>query len=116
MQVFCEPDHSADAECRDSADFSHVDNTYATIQHPNRRGSNDAADDGGNYATLRGTDNHGNHRDMYEAALGFQGSTFQVPDQLPALPPLPGSAAGSVRVNHHHHHHHSQPHYVAELI
>ncbi|KAJ1523428.1 hypothetical protein ONE63_001290 [Megalurothrips usitatus] len=114
MQVFCEPDHSADAECRDSADFSHVDNTYATIQHPNRRGSHDAADDGGNYATLRGTDNHGNHRDMYEAALGFQGSTFQVPDQLPALPPLPGSAAGSVRVNHHHHH--SQPHFVAELI
>ena len=96
MQVFCEPDHSADVECRDSADFSHVsfcfplqntqnhqcvnfkkiiynsgfmiysqvDNTYATIQHPNRRGSHDIADDGGNYATLRGTDSHGNHRDV----------------------------------------------------
>lgn len=24
MQVFCEPDHSPDVECRDSADFSHV--------------------------------------------------------------------------------------------
>lgn len=41
-----------------------MDNTYATIQHPNRRGSQDVADDGGNYATLRGTDNHGNHRDV----------------------------------------------------
>ncbi|PSN52632.1 hypothetical protein C0J52_14597, partial [Blattella germanica] len=105
MQVFCEPENMGLAantpqppmERRDSADFSQVDNTYATIQHPTRRGSLNAVmsmsgEDMGDYATLSGgtalhhngsahSSLRGTPRDVYEASLGFQGSTFQVPDQ-----------------------------------
>ncbi|XP_021925581.1 cadherin-87A isoform X2 [Zootermopsis nevadensis] len=141
MQVFCEPENLGIAttspqppmERPESEDFSQVDNTYATIQHPTRRGSLSAVmslrEDVGDYATLSGGmtlhNNESAHgsvrstpRDMYEASLGFQGSTFQVPDQ-----PLGGSnnvVSGSndpfrprtaLTINKD-----GQPEFVAELI
>ncbi|GFG39325.1 hypothetical protein Cfor_05830, partial [Coptotermes formosanus] len=111
MQVFCEPENTGltatpspqpAMERTESADFSQVDNTYATIQHPTRSGPLSAVmslggEDIGDYATLSGgmtmpNDGSANSslrgipRDMYEASFSFQGSTFQVPDQ-----PLIGS-------------------------
>ncbi|XP_031358480.1 uncharacterized protein LOC116182120 [Photinus pyralis] len=92
MQVFNEPDQAA-MERRNSSDYVLDDNTYATIQHPNRRGSAHTAtlslgDDIADYATLsriprHSTSSQGSLKDTvnyYEAAMGFQGSTFQVPD------------------------------------
>lgn len=125
MQVFSEPDGTGmsiipnqSQECRDGADFSQVDNTYATIQHPARRSS----DDMGDYATLSGNGLHhsnsahsslrGNSRDMYVATLGFQGSTFQVPEQNPGssgLDALRSRSALTINKD-------GQPEFVAELI
>lgn len=73
MQVFSEPEGGLGTERRGSnvsigmGDTSQ-DNTYATIQHPlpNRRRPTTP-----DYTTLPG------NRNMYEAAMGFQGSTFQ---------------------------------------
>jgi hypothetical protein len=94
MQVFNEPEQNALGR-RNSDDFVPDDNTYATIQHPNRRGSahiasRSLADDLADYATLSGlphqTDSsHSSLRgapNYYEAAMGFQGSTFQVPERI----------------------------------
>ncbi|CAH1126852.1 unnamed protein product [Ceutorhynchus assimilis] len=97
MQVFNEPELGL-ANRRSSNDDVPEDNTYATIQHPHRRQQSNVtsgtgvSDDLGEYATLsriaathqpgsnsssmRGAPNY------YEAAMGFQGSTFQVPDRL----------------------------------
>nr|OXU29140.1 hypothetical protein TSAR_006401 [Trichomalopsis sarcophagae] len=74
MQVFSEPEAGLSTERRGSnmslamGDTSQ-DNTYATIQHPlpsNRHRSSTP-----DYTTLPG------NRNMYESAMGFQGSTFQ---------------------------------------
>ncbi|EEZ99177.2 cadherin 23 [Tribolium castaneum] len=94
MQVFNEPEQNVLGR-RNSDDFIPDDNTYATIQHPNRRGSahiasRSLADDLADYATLSGvphqTDSsHSSLRgapNFYEAAMGFQGSTFQVPERM----------------------------------
>ncbi|XP_063930740.1 cadherin-87A isoform X2 [Zophobas morio] len=94
MQVFNEPEQNVVAR-RNSDDFIPEDNTYATIQHPNRRGSShiasrSLAEDLADYATLSGlphqTDSsHSSLRgapNYYEAAMGFQGSTFQVPERI----------------------------------
>ncbi|KAK7790843.1 hypothetical protein R5R35_010718 [Gryllus longicercus] len=125
MQVFSEPEGPGMAaipnpsqERRDSADFSQVDNTYATIQHPARRSS----DDMGDYATLSGNGLHhnssahsslrGTPRDMYVATLGFQGSTFQVPEQTQGnsgLDALRSRSALTINKD-------GQPEFVAELI
>ncbi|KAK9728307.1 Cadherin domain [Popillia japonica] len=91
MQVFNEPENALVR--RDSEDFVPDDNTYATIQHPNRRGSAhiatlSIADDMADYATLSGVPHHSisassslrGAPNYYEAAMGFQGSTFQVPE------------------------------------
>ncbi|RZF35066.1 hypothetical protein LSTR_LSTR009658 [Laodelphax striatellus] len=118
MQVFCEPDSTqmptqATMERRDSADMSVVDNTYDTIQHPARRGSvNTVLSLGaGDYATLGGSllpiDNVSSHsQQMYEAALGFQGSTFQVPESGDLF-----RTRSELRVNKD-----GQPEFVSELI
>ncbi|XP_014205128.1 cadherin-87A [Copidosoma floridanum] len=75
MQVFSEPETGLATERRGSnmslamGDTSQ-DNTYATIQHPlpaNSRHRSSTPD----YTTLPGNLN------MYESAMGFQGSTFQ---------------------------------------
>ncbi|XP_071055461.1 cadherin-87A [Onthophagus taurus] len=92
MQVFNEPENGLNR--RDSDDLVPDDNTYATIQHPNRRGSSHVAtlsmghDDMADYATLSGVPHHSisansslrGAPNFYEAAMGFQGSTFQVPE------------------------------------
>ncbi|XP_045467864.1 cadherin-87A isoform X2 [Harmonia axyridis] len=94
MQVFNEPEQNAR---RESEDYIPDENTYATIQHSNRKGSlhhiptmsyNDELAD---YATLPGNGHHHNsgssHSSLrgvpnyYEAEMGFQGSTFQVPER-----------------------------------
>ncbi|KAK9508052.1 hypothetical protein O3M35_007799 [Rhynocoris fuscipes] len=118
MQVFCEPENTqipiqATMERRDSVDMSVVDNTYATIQHPNRRSSlNTMLSLGaGDYATLGGSvlplDNVSSHsQQMYEAALGFQGSTFQVPENTDVF-----RVRSELRVNKD-----GQPEFVSELI
>ncbi|CAG2058662.1 unnamed protein product [Timema podura] len=134
MQVFCEPETMTtttapqnDLERRDSADFSQVDNTYATIQHPPRRGSLNAAlslggDDQGDYATLSGGGalhhNNSTHssvrgvpRDMYEASMGFQGSTFQVPLGTTESGTDPFRPRTALTINKD-----GQPEFVAELI
>nr|CAD7573732.1 unnamed protein product [Timema californicum] len=134
MQVFCEPETLTtttvpqnDLERRDSADFSQVDNTYATIQHPPRRGSLNATlslggDDQGDYATLSGggTLHHNNSthssvrgvpRDMYEASMGFQGSTFQVPLGTTESGTDPFRPRTALTINKD-----GQPEFVAELI
>ncbi|XP_066907242.1 cadherin-87A [Halyomorpha halys] len=119
MQVFCEPENNQmppiqpPMERRDSVDMSVVDNTYATIQHPNRRSSlNTMLSLGaGDYATLGGSvlplDNVSSHsQQMFEAALGFQGSTFQVPENPDLF-----RARSELRVNKD-----GQPEFVSELI
>ncbi|XP_060523658.1 cadherin-87A isoform X2 [Cylas formicarius] len=97
MQVFNEPEQNM-MNRRDSEDYVPEDNTYATIQHPHKRTASShlastmgLADDLGDYATLKGVvhqsgSNNSSLRgapNYYEAAtMGFQGSTFQVPDRL----------------------------------
>ncbi|XP_043681793.1 cadherin-87A [Vespula pensylvanica] len=83
MQVFSEPEGGLGLERRGSGvslgmgDTSQ-DNTYATIQHPlpaNRHRSTTP-----DYTTLPGNHN------LYESAMGFQGSTFQPsPNVMPQL-------------------------------
>ncbi|EFN85300.1 Cadherin-87A [Harpegnathos saltator] len=83
MQVFSEPDSGLGDERRGSGvsvgmgDTSQ-DNTYATIQHPlpaNRHRPTTP-----DYTTLPGNHN------LYESAMGFQGSTFQPsPNVMPQL-------------------------------
>ncbi|CAL1682791.1 unnamed protein product [Lasius platythorax] len=83
MQVFSEPEGGLGGERRGSGvsvgmgDTSQ-DNTYATIQHPlptNRHRPTTP-----DYTTLPGNHN------LYESALGFQGSTFQPsPNVMPQL-------------------------------
>lgn len=83
MQVFNEPEGGLGMERRGSGvslgmgDTSQ-DNTYATIQHPlpaNRHRSTTP-----DYTTLPGNHN------LYESAMGFQGSTFQPsPNVMPQL-------------------------------
>nr|CAH7738219.1 unnamed protein product [Callosobruchus chinensis] len=94
MQVFNEPEQNMLTR-RDSDDYIPDDNTYATIQHPHRRGSShmatmSLAGDLADYATLSGVPHHQSRSNSssltgapnyYEAAMGFQGSTFQVPDR-----------------------------------
>ncbi|XP_049820113.1 cadherin-87A isoform X2 [Aethina tumida] len=128
MQVFNEPEQNV-MNRRNSDDFVPDDNTYATIQHPNRRGSSHMAtmslgDDLADYATLSGVPHHSgsNHSSLrgapnyYEAAMGFQGSTFQVPDKLNSsqsdYDTFRAHFKGSeLTINHD-----GQPEYVAELI
>ncbi|CAH0559618.1 unnamed protein product [Brassicogethes aeneus] len=128
MQVFNEPEHGA-INRRGSDDFVPDDNTYATIQHPNRRGSSHMAalsmgDDLADYATLSGVPHHSDSAhsslrgapNFYEAAMGFQGSTFQVPEKLNAssndYDTFGAHFKGSeLTINHD-----GQPEYVAELI
>ncbi|XP_067010919.2 cadherin-87A [Anabrus simplex] len=126
MQVFCEPEGPGSSppqnqpiERRTSVDFSQVDNTYATIQHPPRQSSEDLGD----YATLSGggaarhggsahSSVRGTPRDMYEGTLGFQGSTFQVPEQAlggNSLDPYRPRTALTINKD-------GQPEFVAELI
>jgi len=114
MQVFCEPEISAQPghERRDSADMSMMDNTYATIQQPSRRGSLNTMLSLGDYATLGGSvlplDNVSSHsQQMLEAALGFQGSTFQVPENNEVF----RGRSAELRVNKD-----GQPEFVSELI
>lgn len=125
MQVFNEPEQGL-ANRRGSEDYIPEDNTYATIQHPHKRtasshvASMGVADDLGDYATLSGVVHRGqagsNNSSIrgapnyYEAAMGFQGSTFQVPDRLSDTA---GSEYGSTRGRPKDH---AQPEYVAELI
>ncbi|KAJ8921829.1 hypothetical protein NQ315_008461 [Exocentrus adspersus] len=128
MQVFNEPEQNILSR-RDSDDYIPDENAYATIQHPNRRGSSHLAamalsDDLADYATLSGVahrppgSNNSSLRDApnyYEAAMGFQGSTFQVPDRLSSstdYDPYGARFKGSeLTINHE-----GQPEYVAELI
>ncbi|XP_025829338.1 cadherin-87A [Agrilus planipennis] len=122
MQVFNEPEHNGLE--RNGGEMIQEDNTYATIQHPHRRGSShiasmSIADETADYATLsrvpvtsnsphstiRGTPNY------YEAAMGFQGSTFQVPDPIGGYIEVPEDHnQTSSRSNDNHHK------LVAELI
>ncbi|XP_017767839.1 PREDICTED: cadherin-87A isoform X2 [Nicrophorus vespilloides] len=117
MQVFNEPEQNR----RNSEDFVPDDNTYATIQHPNRRGSVhmatlSMADEMADYATLSGMPLHSNSSTLrgspnyYEAAMGFQGSTFQVPE------PVGGSSEDFNTFNKSRFKHDKQSDYVAELI
>ncbi|XP_056642220.1 cadherin-87A isoform X2 [Diorhabda sublineata] len=125
MQVFNEPEQNVNNR-RSSDDYE--DNAYATIQHPTRRSSSNlapinGADDLADYATLSG---HAHNRNgsnnsslrggsnYYEAAMGFQGSTFQVPERLNNdYTPYGVKFDGSeLTINQGHH----QPEYVAELI
>ncbi|XP_076275389.1 cadherin 87A isoform X2 [Rhynchophorus ferrugineus] len=122
MQVFSEPEQGL-ANRRDSDDYIPEDNTYATIQHPHKRAASHVAsmgvaDDLGDYATLSGVvhrqsgSNNSSIRgatNYYESAIGFQGSTFQVPDRLSGSESEYGSMRGRTRD-------HVQPEYVAELI
>ncbi|XP_063226687.1 cadherin-87A isoform X2 [Bacillus rossius redtenbacheri] len=132
MQVFSEPENAVlttspqTNERRQSADFSQVDNTYATIQHPPARPP--GGEDQGDYATLSGGTAHrpgsahssvrGAPRDMFEASLGFHGSTFQVPNSTlnPATSSTtvgqdPFGSQMALSINKH-----GQPEFVAELI
>ncbi|XP_050430558.1 cadherin-87A [Adelges cooleyi] len=85
MQVFCDLENKDVAINHDTAG----DNTYATIRRPSRRGSINTllTMTPGEYATLGGSvlplppDGATSHsQQLFEASLGFQGSTFQVPD------------------------------------
>ncbi|XP_050531653.1 cadherin-87A [Daktulosphaira vitifoliae] len=85
MQVFCDIENKDLPNNQDSMG----DNTYATIRRPSRRGSINTllTMTTGEYATLGGSvlplplDGATSHsQQMFEASLGFQGSTFQVPD------------------------------------
>ncbi|KAL3278339.1 hypothetical protein HHI36_013670 [Cryptolaemus montrouzieri] len=129
MQVFNEPDQNAR---RESEDYIPDENTYATIQHPNRKGSlhhvptMTLTDELADYATLPGNGVHlhqggSSHSSLrgapnyYEAAMGFQGSTFQVPDRYldnADYETYRSKMEGSeMTINHE-----GQPEYVAELI
>ncbi|KAJ8942766.1 hypothetical protein NQ318_002926 [Aromia moschata] len=128
MQVFNEPEQNVLGR-RGSDDYVPDDNTYATIQHPNRRASSHVAsmslaDDLADYATLSGVahrqsgSNNSSLRgapNYYEAAMGFQGSTFQVPDRLSSSTDYDAYRArykgSELTINHE-----GQPEYVAELI
>ncbi|XP_025199596.1 cadherin-87A isoform X2 [Melanaphis sacchari] len=86
MQVFCDIENK---EIPINQDNIVGDNTYATIRRPSRRGSINTllTMTPGEYATLGGSvlplppDGGTSHsQQMFEASLGFQGSTFQVPD------------------------------------
>lgn len=86
MQVFCDLENK---EMPISQDNIVGDNTYATIRRPSRRGSINTllTMTPGEYATLGGSvlplppDGATSHsQQLFEASLGFQGSTFQVPD------------------------------------
>ncbi|KAJ8974157.1 hypothetical protein NQ317_003207 [Molorchus minor] len=128
MQVFNEPEQNALGR-RGSDDYVPEDNTYATIQHPNRRASShlatmSLADDLADYATLSGVahrqpgSNNSSLREApnyYEAAMGFQGSTFQVPERLSTTSDYDAYRArfkgSELTINHE-----GQPEYVAELI
>ncbi|XP_072154327.1 cadherin-87A isoform X2 [Bemisia tabaci] len=105
MQVFCEPDRIR----RDSVGDLSVggDNTYATIQRPHSQ-QRDYATLGGSILPLDSASTHS--QQMYEAALGFQGSTFQVPDSPPDTADLL-RARSELRVNKD-----GQPEFVSELI
>ncbi|XP_047099103.1 cadherin-87A [Schistocerca piceifrons] len=108
MQVFSEPDMMASqqpgGDGGNTGQFTQADNTYATIRQPARQGSPNASQplpshqastgELADYATLSGggieaarggNSAHGSLRgmpqQMFEASLGFQGSTFQVPEQ-----------------------------------
>ncbi|KAK9891762.1 hypothetical protein WA026_016560 [Henosepilachna vigintioctopunctata] len=128
MQVFNEPEQNVR---RESEDFIPDENTYATIQHPHRKGSlhhmqtMSLTDELADYATLPGNAQHhqsgSSHSSLrgapnyYEAAMGFQGSTFQVPDRYidnndydTYRTKMKGS---EMAINHE-----GQPEYVAELI
>ncbi|XP_074032325.1 cadherin 87A [Leptinotarsa decemlineata] len=129
MQVFNEPEQNNVHVRRDSDEYVTDDNTYATIQHPNRRGSShlatmSLADDLADYATLSGVPHHQNGSNnsslrggsnYYEAAMGFQGSTFQVPDRLSDSNEYNSYGTkfegSELNINHD-----GQPEYVAELI
>ncbi|KAG5879259.1 hypothetical protein JTB14_012529 [Gonioctena quinquepunctata] len=129
MQVFNEPEQNNVLARRDSDDYVTDDNTYATIQHPNRRGSShlatmSLADDLADYATLSSVPHHqsgSNNSSLrggsnyYEAAMGFQGSTFQVPDRLSSSNDYNSYGAkfdgSELTINRE-----GQPEYVAELI
>ncbi|XP_025413054.1 cadherin-87A isoform X2 [Sipha flava] len=85
MQVFCDLENKEMPISQDVVG----DNTYATIRRPSRRGSINTllTMTPGEYATLGGSvlplppDGGTSHsQQMFEASLGFQGSTFQVPD------------------------------------
>ncbi|GLV42165.1 Cadherin 87A, partial [Carabus blaptoides fortunei] len=128
MQVFNEPEQVA-LERHDSVEYTQGDNTYATIQHPTRRGSSNTAamsiaDDIADYATLSGLPHNSgsSHSSLsrvpnfYEAAMGFQGSTFQVPEPADSRDGTynryQSNLAGSgLRINED-----GQPEYVAELM
>ncbi|KAH1027486.1 hypothetical protein HUJ05_000983 [Dendroctonus ponderosae] len=121
MQVFNEPELGM-INRRSSNDDMPEDNTYATIQHPHRRQQSNLAstgpsDDLGEYATLSriahqpGSNNSSirNTPNYYEAAMGFQGSTFQVPDQLSDAGSEYGSVQGEPKKG-------AQTDYITELI
>lgn len=130
MQVFNEPEQVA--LDRHDSEYTQGDNTYATIQHPTRRPSSNAApmslaDDIADYATLSGAPHNSNSShsslsrapNFYEAAMGFQGSTFQVPEPADSrdgsynrYQSHPHQLTGSgMRINED-----GQPEYVAELM
>lgn len=68
MQVFTDPDNSGTLRRNSAGEISQGDNTYATIQHPNRRNSNlnGISDDIGDYETLTGAHRqpHSNNSSM----------------------------------------------------
>ncbi|XP_065199853.1 cadherin-87A [Planococcus citri] len=122
MQVFCEPEANrlpptSTFDRRGSDETSVVDNTYATIQHPARRNSvNTMLSMGpGDYATLGGSvlplDKTSSHsQQIIEAALGFQGCTFQVPEGPTDTTELL-RARSELRMNKE-----GQPEFVSELM
>uniref|UniRef100_A0A8D8XPT7 Uncharacterized protein n=1 Tax=Cacopsylla melanoneura TaxID=428564 RepID=A0A8D8XPT7_9HEMI len=82
------------------------DNTYATIQG----GAGDYATLGGSIIPLDNVSSHS--QQMYEASLGFQGSTFQVPKSneiLRKAPPLPATPSEGDKDSH-------QPEFILELL
>ncbi|XP_026684428.1 cadherin-87A-like, partial [Diaphorina citri] len=112
MQVFCDLDRGSTERGggggrRDSIDnLSGADNTYATIQG----GAGDYATLGGSIIPLDNVSSHS--QQMYEASLGFQGSTFQVPKSNEILrkpPPLPSPPSEEGKDTH-------QPEFILELI
>ncbi|KAL1508861.1 hypothetical protein ABEB36_003687 [Hypothenemus hampei] len=118
MQVFNEPELGLNHR-RNSSNEPPEDNTYATIQHPHRRQQSNLAstDDLGEYATLSRIANQQpesnnsslrNASNYYESAMGFQGSTFQVPDHVSDTGSEYGSLRGQPKI--------AQSDYITELI
>nr|CAD7400227.1 unnamed protein product [Timema poppensis] len=105
MQVFCEPETLTttvpqnDLERRDSADFSQGD--YATLS-----GGGNLHHNNSTHSSVRGVP-----RDMYEASMGFQGSTFQVPLGTTESGTDPFRPRTALTINKD-----GQPEFVAELI